>query len=77
MAFFFGVETWNVPTNGPSAAEQASNDRDGIAGSCRWSRSKSPEAIHCFALELAIGPKITLATEPFTGIEIGFPAFTT
>ena len=66
-----------MPTNGPSAAEQASNERDGMAGSCRCRRSKSPEATHCLARELAIGPNITLATEPFTGIEIGFPALTT
>ncbi|CAB4544403.1 unannotated protein [freshwater metagenome] len=66
-----------MPTSGPSAAEQASNDKDGIAGSCKCSKSKSPDAIHCFALELAIGPNNTLATEPLTGIEMGLPAFTT
>ena len=74
MAFFLGVETWKVPTNGPSAAEQANKDNEGIAGSCKCRRSKSPLAIHCFARELAIGPNKTRATEPLTGMEIGLPA---
>ena len=76
IAFFFGVETWNVPTNGPSAAEHARSESEGIAGSCRCSKSKSPEPIHCLALELATGPKITRATDPLTGIDTGLPALT-
>ena len=75
--FWRGAATWKVPTIGPSAIEQASNDSDGIAGSCRWRMSNSPLAIHCRTRDAATGPKSTRATAPLYGIATGLPAYTT
>ena len=68
---------WKVPTMGPSAAQHARSEIEGIAGSCKWSKSKLPAPIHCRTLAYAIGPKRTRATAPLYGIEIGLPALTT
>jgi len=59
---------------GPSAAQHARSEIEGIAGSCKWSKSKLPAPIHCRTLAYAIGPKRTRATAPLYGIEIGFGA---
>ena len=70
------IEAWKVATIGPSPAQPANKDKDGIAGSCRCNKSKSPCAIHCFTREDASGPKITRATAPLYGIGTGRPAET-
>ena len=75
--FWEFVAAWKVATIGPSPAHPANKERDGIAGSCRCNRSNSPLAIHCLTLDDASGPKITFATAPLYGIEIGRPAETT
>ena len=35
IAFCLFAAAWNVPTIGPSAAQQARSEIDGIAGSCK------------------------------------------
>ena len=35
IIFWRLAAAWKVPTIGPSAAQQASNEMDGIAGSCK------------------------------------------
>ena len=65
LATFCGfAAAWKVATIGPSPAQPASNESEGIAGSCRWSKSKFPFEIHCLTLEEASGPKITFAIAP-------------
>ena len=66
-----------MPTNGPSAAQHARSDIDGIAGSCKCNRSNFPLEIHCLTRAKAIGPNKTRATAPLYGMEIGFPALVT
>ena len=68
---------WKVPTIGPSAAQHARSEIDGIAGSCRCKTSKFPLLIHWRTREKAIGPKRTRATAPLYGIAIGLPALLT
>ena len=64
IAFCLLAAAWKVPTIGPSAAQQANKEIDGIAGSCKCNMSKFPWAIHWRTRAKAIGPKRTLATAP-------------
>ena len=46
IIFCLFAAAWKVPTIGPSAAQHASKEIEGIAGSCKCNRSNSPCAIH-------------------------------
>ena len=55
---------WNVATIGPVAAQHASTDSDGVAGSWTCSTSNSPSRSQRRTRAAEIGPKFTRATEP-------------
>ena len=55
---------WKVATIGPVAAQQASSDSDGVAGSWMCSTSNSPSRSHRRTRAADTGPKFTRATEP-------------
>ncbi len=57
-------DVWKVATIGPVAAQQASSDREGVAGSWMCSTSKWPSRSQRRTRVADSGPKFTRATDP-------------
>ena len=70
-------EVWKVATIGPVAAQQASSDSDGVAGSWMCNTSKPPSRTQRRTRVAEIGPKFTRATDPLYGTGTARPAGTT
>ena len=64
IIFWRFAAAWKVPTSGPSAAQQARSESEGIAGSCKCNKSNSPCVIHWRTRAKAIGPNRMRATAP-------------
>jgi hypothetical protein len=58
------LAVWKVATIGPVAAQQASSDSDGVAGSWRCSTSNAPSRSQRRTRAAESGPKFTRATDP-------------
>ena len=70
-------EVWKVATIAPVAAQHASRDSDGVAGSWMCSTSKPPSRSHRRTRAADSGPKFTRATDPLYGTGTARPAGTT
>ena len=58
------LDVWKVATIGPFAAQQASSDSDGVAGSWMCRRSNRPSRTQRRTRAAEIGPMFTRATDP-------------